>query len=403
MAKVAVMGFGVVGSGVCEVLVNNQEHIAKKTGERLDLKYILDVRDLSDSPYADRVVHDFSIIENDPEVDIVVETIGGVQISKEFTQRALKAGKSVVTSNKALVAEHGFELLKVAEANGVSYLFEASVGGGVPILRPLHRCLAANEIQEIGGILNGTTNYILTRMIRGGLSFDEALKEAQGKGYAEADPSADVNGPDACRKLCILAAMAFGRRVMPEQVPTEGITGVTLADVAYAASCGKKVKFLGRAVRLPDDAVCAYVAPHLVDEENPLAVVEDVFNGITVKGDAVGDLMFYGHGAGRLATASAVVGDIIDVVKHRQRGERAAWSLGDDGDMVLRPDALESVWYVRLNAARPVVEQAFGDIQFLSRPDAPEGECAFLSGPMRRSGLEQKVKGLDVCSVFRVL
>ena len=292
MVNVAILGFGVVGSGVAEVLATNGAHIDRKVDDLIRLKYILDVRDFPDSPFADKVVHDFSIIENDPEVNIVVETIGGAKVALDFTRRALMAGKSVVTSNKELVAEHGCELLRLAQEKGVSYLFEASVGGGIPIIRPLNQCLAANEIEELCGILNGTTNYILTRMIRAGLSFDAALKEAQQNGYAEQDPTADIEGHDACRKICILASLAFGRHVYPRQVPTEGITGVTLSDVAYAESCGKKIKLLGRAMRRDDGKVCAYVAPHLVDGEDPLAGVEDVFNAITVKGNAIGDVMF---------------------------------------------------------------------------------------------------------------
>ena len=296
MVNVAILGFGVVGSGVAEVLATNGPHIDQKVDDLIRLKYILDVRDFPDSPFADKVVHDFSVIENDPEVSIVVETIGGAKAALDFTRRALRAGKSVVTSNKELVAEHGCELLKLAAEQGVSYLFEASVGGGIPILRPLNQCLAANEIEEITGILNGTTNYILTRMIRGGLSFDAALKEAQANGYAEQDPTADIEGHDACRKICILASLAFGRHIYPRQVPAEGITGVTLSDVAWAASCGKKLKLLGRAIRQADGKVCAYVSPHLVDGENPLAGVEDVFNAIAVRGNAIGDVMFYGRG-----------------------------------------------------------------------------------------------------------
>ena len=257
MVNVAVLGFGVVGSGVAEVLSLNGACIDRKAGGPIRLKYILDVRDFPDSPFGDRVVHDFSVIESDPEVSVVVETIGGAKAALDFTRRALRAGKSVVTSNKELVAEHGQELLELAREKGVSYLFEASVGGGIPIIRPLNQCLAANEIEEITGILNGTTNYILTRMIRAGLSFDAALKEAQRNGYAEQDPTADVEGHDACRKICILASLAFGRHIYPRQVPAQGITAVTLDDVAWAASCGKKIKLLGRAIRQGDGRVCA--------------------------------------------------------------------------------------------------------------------------------------------------
>ena len=402
MVNVAILGFGVVGSGVAEVLATNGPHIDKKVDDLIRLKYILDVRDFPDSPFADKVIHDFSIIENDPEVNIVVETIGGAKVALDFTRRALAAGKSVVTSNKELVAEHGCELLKLAQEKGVSYLFEASVGGGIPIIRPLNQCLAANEIEEIAGILNGTTNYILTRMIRSGLSFDAALKEAQQNGYAEQDPTADIEGHDACRKICILSSLSFGRHVYPSQVPTEGITGVTLADVAYADACGKKIKLLGRAIRRPDGKVCAFVAPHLVDVENPLAGVEDVFNAIAVKGNAIGDVMFYGRGAGKLPTASAVVADVIDAARHKDAKKRMVWAEGGD-DVAVPPTDLESVWYVRVEGTLEAVKAAFPDCALLPRAGAPENEFAFLTPSMTRSALDSQLAGLKPCSVFRVL
>ena len=403
MVNVAILGFGVVGSGVAEVLATNGSHIDKKVDDLIRLKYILDVRDFPDSPFADQVIHDFSIIENDPEVNIVVETIGGAKVALDFTRRALMAGKSVVTSNKELVAEHGCELLKLAQEKGVSYLFEASVGGGIPIIRPLNQCLAANEIEEICGILNGTTNYILTRMIRAGLSFEAALKEAQQNGYAEQDPTADIEGHDACRKICILASLAFGRHVYPRQVPTEGITGVTLADVAYADACGKKIKLLGRAIHREDGKVCAYVAPHLVDGEDPLAGVEDVFNAIAVKGNAIGDVMFYGRGAGKLPTASAVVADVIDAARHKDEKKRMFWSEGGD-DVAVPPTDLESVWYVRVEGRLEEVKAAFPEAALLPRAGAPENEFAFLTPKaMTRSALYASLSRLSPCSVFRVL
>ena len=403
MVNVAILGFGVVGSGVAEVLATNGSHIDKKVDDLIRLKYILDVRDFPDSPFADQVIHDFSIIENDPEVNIVVETIGGAKVALDFTRRALMAGKSVVTSNKELVAEHGCELLKLAQEKGVSYLFEASVGGGIPIIRPLNQCLAANEIEEIAGILNGTTNYILTRMIRAGLSFEAALKEAQQNGYAEQDPTADIEGHDACRKICILASLAFGRHVYPRQVPTEGITGVTLADVAYADACGKKIKLLGRAIHREDGKVCAYVAPHLVDGEDPLAGVEDVFNAIAVKGNAIGDVMFYGRGAGKLPTASAVVADVIDAARHKDEKKRMFWSEGGD-DVAVPPTDLESVWYVRVEGRLEEVKAAFPEAALLPRAGAPENEFAFLTPKaMTRSALDASLSRLSPCSVFRVL
>ena len=401
MVNVAILGFGTVGSGVAEVLAKNADHIDQKVETPVRLKYILDVRDFPDSPFGDKVIHDFPIIEGDPTVDIVVETIGGATVALDLTRRALTAGKSVVSSNKELVAEHGHELLQLAAEHGVSYLFEASVGGGIPILRPLSQCLAANELTEVCGILNGTTNYILTRMIRSGLTFEAALKEAQANGYAEKDPTADIEGHDACRKICILAAIAFGRHIYPRQVPTEGISGVTLADVAYAESCNRKIKLLGRAVKQADGRVCAYVAPHLVDGEAPLAGVEDVFNAIMVKGDAIGDVMFYGRGAGKLPTASAVVADVMDAARHIQSRKRIEWGPGGD-DVVAGSEELVFRWYVRAQGGAEAARAVPGAV-LLSRPGAPADEVAFLTAPMTRGQLAQALSGLEPRSVFRVL
>lgn len=402
MVNVAILGFGVVGSGVAEVLDKNAEQIARKAGHEITVKYILDVRDFSGSPYQDKIIKDFAVIEDDPQVSIVVETIGGVSIAREFTIRALKAGKSVVSSNKELIAGNGCELLELARENGVSYLFEASVGGGIPILRPLSQCLAANELTEICGILNGTTNYILTRMIRIGCSFETALKEAQANGYAERDPSADIEGHDACRKICILASIAFGRHILPDQVPTEGISNVTLADVGYADSCGRKIKLLGRAISRADGKVCAYVAPHLVDGSDPLAGVEDVFNAISVKGDAIGDVMFYGRGAGKLPTASAVVADVMDIARSAKGSKPMAWLPGGN-DVSVPPDDLVTRWYVRANAPAAQLRAGFEGIAFLSRAGAPAGETAFLTDSMTRAELDKALSGLEILSVLRLL
>lgn len=402
MTKVAILGFGTVGSGVAEVLSKNSQGIARRSGGEIQVKYILDVRDFPDSPFKDCFVKDFSIIENDPEVDVVVETIGGAKVALEFTTRALKAGKSVVSSNKELVATHGYELLQLAKANGVSYLFEASVGGGIPILRPLTSCLAANEVEQITGILNGTTNYILTRMIKAGLTFEQALKEAQDNGYAEKDPTADVDGHDACRKICILSALACGQHVYPQQVPTQGIREVTLADVAYADSCGYKIKLLGRCLREPEGKVCAFVAPHLVSCENPLAGVEDVFNAIAVTGNAVGDVMFYGRGAGKLPTASAVVADVIDIARDPKRDRGNQWGPGSE-DLVVSSDGLTSRWYVRANLSMDQARLACGEILPLARSGAPAQEAAFLTQPMTYPQLMDRLAGVETCSVFRVL
>ena len=402
MVNVAILGFGTVGSGVAEVLTTNGGLIDHRVDDLVRLKYILDVRDFPDSPYADRFVKDFAVIENDPELDIVVETIGGATIALDFTRRALEAGKSVVTSNKELVATHGYELLRLAREHGCSYLFEASVGGGIPILRPLTSCLAANELEQVTGILNGTTNYILTRMIRAGLTFDQALAEAQANGYAEKDPTADVDGHDACRKICILASLAFGRHVHPDQVPTEGIRNVTLADADYAASADYKIKLLGRAIRRPEGRVCAFVAPHLVPGDNPLSGVEDVFNAIAVTGNAIGDVMFYGRGAGKLPTASAVVADVIDIAKDLKKDRHNGWEEGAP-DLVVSADSMVSPWYVRARVSADQARSLCGDIQLLARGGAPAGEAAFLTAPMTRPEIEKKLAGVEVGSLFRVL
>ena len=403
MVNVAVLGFGTVGSGVAEVLTGHENSIAQKTDDLVKLKYILDVRDFPNSPFSDLFVKDFSVIESDPEVNIVVETIGGATAALDFTRRALEAGKSVVTSNKELVATHGYELTQLAKEKGVCYLFEASVGGGIPIIRPLSQCLAANEILEIYGILNGTTNYILTRMIKAGLSFEQALREAQEKGYAERDPSADVEGQDACRKICILSAIAFGRHIYPDQVPTEGITKVTLADVDYAEGAGKKIKLLGRAIRMEDGRICAYVAPHLVDVSHPLAEVEDVFNGISVRGDAIGDVMFYGRGAGKLPTASAVVADVMDIARNMGHRKALCWAPGGP-DAVSGTGNLASRWYVRVNAGADELRSSLGEVKLLARSGASGEEAACLTEEeLTQPQLLEKLSSLDVRSVIRVL
>lgn len=402
MAKAAILGFGVVGSGVAEVLRENGVLIQKKLHTDLELKYILDVKDFPGNPFQKFVIHDFAMIERDPEIEIVAETIGGTGIAKEFTQRAIRAGKSVITSNKELVAECGCELMGLAQKHGVSYLYEASVGGGIPIIRPMKRCLAANEILEVRGILNGTTNYILTRMIRSGISFSEALKEAQTNGYAEKDPTADIEGLDACRKTCILAALAFGQQIHPDQVPTEGITHVTLADVAYAASRDYKIKLLGRAIRGEDRKVRAFVAPHLIPGNNPLSGVEDVFNAISVKGNAVGDVMFYGRGAGKLPTASAVVADMMEAVACRDRPKYPDWEDGGT-DAVVSPDDIFGSWYVRGKADIDVFRAALGEVLPLANSGAPAGESAVLTPAMTRPELETRLSGIKLSAVFRVL
>ncbi len=402
MIKVAIMGHGTVGSGVYEVFDMNADKIAKTVGEPVEVKYVLDLRDFSSLPYGNKFVTDFSVIENDPEVTVVAEVMGGVGAAYQFTKRCLEAGKSVCTSNKELVATKGEELLKIAEEHGVNYMFEASVGGGIPVIRPMLQCLAANEFNEICGILNGTTNYILTQMIHNGVTFADALKQAQLNGYAEKDPTADIEGHDACRKICILSALACGQHVYPQQVPTQGIRGVTLADVAYADSCGYKIKLLGRAIREGDGKLCAFVAPHLVPASNPLSGVEDVFNAISVTGNAIGDVMFYGRGAGKLPTASAVVADVIDIAKDLKTARCAVWGPGSR-DLVVSSDILSSRWYVRGTASMDKVRAAFGEISPLARGGAPAGETAFLTAPMTEPQVRARLEGMELHSLIRVL
>lgn len=346
MLKVAIMGHGTVGSGVYDVFAQNAAQIAKAVGEEVEVKYVLDLRDFSKLSYADKFVTDFSVIENDPEVCVVAEVMGGVGAAYEFSKRCLKAGKSVCTSNKELVAVHGEELLALAKEYNVNYLFEASVGGGIPLIRPMMQCLAANQIEEICGILNGTTNYILSQMIHHGVAFDDALRQAQKMGYAENDPTADIEGHDACRKICILSDLAFGDKIDPDEVSCQGISGITLDDVAAASELGYVIKLIGRAKRTESGKIFAFVAPHLVPKTSPLACVEDVFNGILVTGNMVGEVMFYGQGAGKHATASAVVADMMDAIAHREKRRPVEW--GDGSQKLLLPiDQLESAWYVR--------------------------------------------------------
>ncbi len=367
MVKVAILGFGTVGTGVAEVLSRNAQTINAHAAENIELKYILDIRDFPDSPWADKVIHDFSVIESDPEVKIVVETIGGLRVAYDYTRRAILAGKSVVTSNKELVAERGAELIKLAREQNVNYLFEASVGGGIPIIRPLTQCLSANDIHEITGVLNGTTNYILTRMQTDGVALETALKEAQASGYAEADPSADIDGYDACRKICILADLAFGHHIAPSAVTTEGISGITQLDMQFAGSEGYVIKLLGRVVRRGDGRIHILVAPHLVPIDRPLAGVRGVFNGIIVIGNAIDEVMFYGRGAGKLPTASAVVADVIDAAKHLVSRKYIDWSddasdfVADTRDMVYRH-------YVRMgNCTAQVVKEQFPNASIVRR------------------------------------
>lgn len=346
--KIAIMGFGVVGSGVGEIIKSNQDSFLKKIGENIEVKYILDLRDFPDSDY-DCFTKNFDDILNDSEITAVVEVMGGTNPAYEFTKKLLLSGKHVVTSNKELVAKHGTELLKIAKENNINYMFEASVGGGIPIVRPMYSCLTAGEITGVYGILNGTTNYILTRMIHDGIDFKQALSDAQKKGYAEKDPSADVEGLDACRKIAILGSLAYGKSIDCDKIPTEGISNITLTDAMYAAKLKSSIKLIGSCIKA-DGGVYARVCPMLVSEENPLACITDVFNGIVVNGEELGEVMFYGKGAGKLPTASAVVADIIDIAKHKHKNVIIRWEQGPE-NYLLDPAAQKYSYYIRVKAA----------------------------------------------------
>ena len=325
MIHVAIMGYGTIGSGVAEILEVNKTIITEQVGQEVALKYVLDLQDFPGTPVADKIVHDISVILEDSDVQVVVETMGGLNPSYPFVKAALEAGKHVVTSNKALVAAYGTELLKIAVENRVSFLFEASVGGGIPIIRPLYRCLMGERIEEITGILNGTTNYILTKMADEGDTFANALKEAQALGYAERDPEADVEGHDTCRKIAILTALATGKEVNYEDIHTEGITSITDIDFRYARKLGTSVKLFGSS-RVDGDRIHAWVAPVMIDRTHPLYSVSDVFNGILVKGNMLGTTMYYGSGAGKLPTASAVVADIIEASQNQDKNVLRGWT-----------------------------------------------------------------------------
>ncbi len=401
--KVAVMGYGTVGSGVVEVIETHSNTIPKKIGgESLEVSHILDLRDFPGDSHEALFTKDFNDILNDPEVKIVAETMGGVNPAFDFTMKLLKAGKSVVTSNKELVAQKGLELLQAAEESGANYLFEASVGGGIPIIRPLTQCLAANNIEGVAGILNGTTNFILTMMIEKDMSFDEALKIAQEKGYAEKDPTADVEGHDACRKVCILASLAFGKHVYPSQVETEGITNITLEDVSYINSANGVIKLLGQIKYIDDNNIAAFVSPAVVYNGSQLASVKDVFNAVLVRGDAVGDVCFYGPGAGKLPTASAVVADIIDCAKHTERKKIFGWGAGDEDYVVDYKSTIKMPFYVRAKASCSDITGRFADVKFLSRQGQPSDEVAFITDIMTENELADKIKDIDVINTIKV-
>lgn len=393
MINIAVMGHGTVGSGVMEVFYKNHKSIIEKTGEEMDIKYVLDLKDFPGLPYSDKFIKDFNIILNDPDIKIVVEVMGGIKPAYDFVKSCLLNGKSVVTSNKELVAAKGQELIEIAHKNNLNFLFEASVGGGIPIIRPLTQCLAANEITEIAGILNGTTNYILTKMFHDNMSFEDALEQAQKLGYAERNPAADIEGADSCRKICILASLVYGRHVYPESVHTEGITDIKREDVRYAAAWGGVIKLISRAKRLPDGRVFAMVSPGFIKRESQLATVDDVFNGIMVRGNATGDLVFYGRGAGKLPTASAVVADVIDAAKHLHSRKYIYWKDSTPGyvcDYREVPTSyfVRAVSHDRMGALK-AADSLFGRVSELVLPEGVENEVAFITPTLPEGDLER--------------
>ncbi len=401
MIKVAVMGYGVVGSGVVEVLDMNKKSIAQKVNEELDVKYILDIREFKDDPYAHLITNNFENILNDGEIKVVAEVMGGVNPAYDFTKRLLENGKSVVTSNKELVAAHGAELLKIAKERNVNYLFEASVGGGIPVIRPINQCLAANEISSVKGILNGTTNYILTKMFKEGTDFDTALSDAQEKGYAERNPAADVEGHDACRKIAILASLVCGKKVNYEKIKTEGISDISSVDVAYAEKYGSVIKLIGSA-ELKDGKVYSSVEPSVIKNEHPLAGIEDVFNGVFINGNAVGDVMFYGRGAGKLPTASAVVADIIDCARNLDRNNNYYWE-ETDCDLVVPYEENTASFLVRVSgdyeALREKIEEKFGNVEIII---AADNEFGFISPEMKIKDLDNMIDDLNIIKKLRI-
>lgn len=388
MINVAVLGYGTVGSGVYEVLVKNKESIAKRAGDEINVKYVLDLRDFPGDPVQEVLVHDFSTIVNDPEVDIVAEAMGGLEPAYTFAKQTLESGKNYCTSNKELVAKYGPELLELAKSKSKNFLFEASVGGGIPIIRPLNQSLTADELTEITGILNGTTNFILSKMAKEGSSFDAVLKEAQNLGYAERNPAADVEGYDACRKIAILSSLAYGCHVDFEDIYTEGITKITDIDFKYAKKLGLSIKLFGKSKKV-DDKCYAMVAPFMIDSDNPLYSVNGVLNGILVKGDVIGDVMFYGAGAGKLPTASAVVADIVDEAKHLNKNIMTIWS---NKKLALENLAtLKNKFFVRfdgpVDSKMSEVTKAFGDVKVVT-VDGLDNEFAVITDVMTEAEFE---------------
>lgn len=395
--KIAVMGYGTIGSGVVEVLSINQEKIAKRAGEPVEVKYVLDLRDFPGSPIEDRLIKDYMTIANDPEVGVVVETMGGVEPAYTFVKAMLEAGKQVATSNKNLVATKGAELIRIAREHNVNFLFEASVGGGIPIIRPLNKCLTADEIEQITGILNGTTNYMLTKMSEEGTEFSEALRDAQAKGYAEKDPTADVEGYDPCRKIAILTSMVCGKQVDFEDIHCEGITKITPIDIKYAKAMGCSIKLLATSKKVGDSYSCI-VAPFMLPKDHALCGVGDVFNGIFVHGNVLGDAMFYGSGAGKLPTASAVVADVVDMVKHQHTNIYIDWS-EEKMELVDYKDR-QTKFFVRTSSYPAAVLDAFGHVNYV---DADvEGETAFTTELMSEGEFENRVAKINLINRIRL-
>ena len=395
--KVAIMGFGTIGSGVYKVLTTNEDVIAKRVGEKLEVKYVLDRREFPGEPWEKLVVGDYNIIANDPDVDIVVETMGGVEPAYTFVKAMLEAGKHVTTSNKALVADKGADLIKTARDNNVNFLFEASVGGGIPIIRPILECLTGDVIEEISGIVNGTTNFILTKMTEEGSEFDVVLKEAQNLGYAEKDPTADIEGHDAQRKIAILTSLVCGQQVEYTDIPTEGISHITANDIKYAKKINRNIKLLATSTAVGDTYV-ARVAPYLLAPEHPLFAVNDVFNAIFVHGNMLGDGMFYGSGAGSLPTASAVVGDIVEMAKHKNMNIPLEWK--PEKKVLADASVVKNSYFVRTKSDKDAVKSAFGNVEFVE--GVVDGEIGFTTEVMTEAEYESKASTLDVVKMIRV-
>ena len=402
MISVAIMGHGTVGSGVAEILTTHKQKLFKAVGEELYVKHILDLREFPDSPLADRFTKNFEDIVNDIEVRVVVEVMGGTNPAYDFVKRCLQAGKSVVTSNKELVAKHGAELLAVAKENNANFLFEASVGGGIPIIRPLSQCLVANEVDEIAGILNGTTNFIFGKMINDNMDFSDALKLAQDLGYAERNPEADIEGHDACRKICILASLAFGKHIYPDNVYTKGISEITLDDVKYADSLNYVIKLIGDVKKTEDGKLDILVAPMLLSKDCILSDINDVFNGILVKGDCTGDVMFYGKGAGKLPTASAVVADVVDCAKHLKARKRIFWT-DSDGSQVTSYKDSKTAMYIRVAGKGEMAQSLFPDSGIMKA----DGNTVLMTQEYKFGEIEEKIaklseNGEKVLSAIRI-